>query len=65
MFTSLSLQVVDELEVGRLAWVQPWRAGAGGSAGVALPRTAVTHHPYSEINGAPYRREKKEISNER
>jgi hypothetical protein len=45
-----------------MPWVQPWEARGGGCD---LPRNAGTGRAYSGINSAPYRREKKEVSNER
>ncbi|RIV79193.1 DUF1738 domain-containing protein [Pelagerythrobacter aerophilus] len=64
LYDDVTQRTVSELEAGRLPWVQPWGASAG-TPGPGLPRNALTGRSYSGINSAPYRREKKEVSNER
>jgi hypothetical protein len=62
LYEEVTARIVSELEAGRLPWVQPW--GSVGAASLGLPRNALTSRPYSGVNSAPYRREKKEELNE-
>ncbi len=61
LYSEVTDRIITELEQGRLPWVQPWDSA---KAAIGLPRNAGTGHRYSGINGAPYRREKKEELNE-
>ncbi len=64
LYDDITGKIIAELEAGRVPWVQPWGTAAA-KAPLAMPRNAATGRQYSGINGAPYRREKKEVSNER
>lgn len=61
LYGEVTARVIAELEAGRLPWVQPWDSAA---CGCTMPHNAGTGRRYSGINGAPYRREKKEELNE-
>ena len=61
LYGEVTSQIIGELEAGRLPWVQPWDASL---CPCTMPHNAVTGRVYSGINGAPYRREKKEELNE-
>ncbi|WP_376747106.1 ArdC-like ssDNA-binding domain-containing protein [Sphingobium yanoikuyae] len=63
LYAQVTRKILGQLEAGRLPWVQPWGSVAGGPS-PALPRNALSGRPYSGINSAPYRREKKEVQNE-
>lgn len=53
LYDAATAQIIADLEAGRVPWVQPWgeadRDGAA-TAGVALPRNALTGRPYSGVN---------------
>ncbi|WP_407674700.1 ArdC-like ssDNA-binding domain-containing protein [Novosphingobium terrae] len=61
LYSTMTARIVAELEEGRLPWVQPWD---NSFVLAGFPRNAGTGRPYSGINSAPYRREKKEELNE-
>lgn len=63
LYAEITARIIAELEAGRLPWVQPWGTPAT-SAPLGLPRNAATGRAYTGVNGAPYRREKKEEQNE-
>ena len=48
LYDEVTARIVSELEAGRLPWVQPW--GKTGSAGLGLPRNALTARSYSGVN---------------
>ncbi len=47
LYAQVTGQVIEELEAGRLPWVQPWDSGA---CGCAMPRNAQSGRRYSGIN---------------
>lgn len=47
LYAEVTERVIEELEEGRLPWVQPWDAAA---CGCAMPANAVTGRRYSGIN---------------
>ena len=61
LYVEVTFRIIAELEAGRLPWVQPWDASR---CPCTLPHNAGSGRTYSGINGAPYRREKKEEQNE-
>ncbi|PTR06260.1 ArdC-like ssDNA-binding domain-containing protein [Novosphingobium sp. GV055] len=61
LYSEVTYRIIAELEAGRLPWVQPWDASR---CPCTLPHNAGSGRTYSGINGAPYRREKKEEQNE-
>ncbi len=63
LYDEITTKIITELEAGRVPWVQPWGTAAA-KAPLAMPKNAATDRFYSGINGAPYRREKKEELNE-
>lgn len=48
LYEEVTARIVNELEAGRLPWVQPWSRADG--TGPGLPRNALTARPYSGIN---------------
>lgn len=48
LFKDITGRIIEQLEKGRVPWVQPW--GRPGVAAVGLPRNAITGRPYSGIN---------------
>lgn len=48
LYDEVTTRIISELEAGRLPWVQPW--GSTGSAGLGLPRDALTARNYSGVN---------------
>lgn len=61
LYQEVTDRIVRDLESGILPWTQPW---SNTISGPALPHNVTTGRRYSGINGAPYRREKKEELNE-
>lgn len=49
LYEEITARIIDELEAGRLPWVQPW-GSAAVVAPLALPRNAATGRAYSGIN---------------
>lgn len=47
LYQEVTDRIIDELEVGRVPWVQPW---GGAAASLELPRNAATDRRYSGIN---------------
>jgi antirestriction protein ArdC len=47
LYDEVTRRIIDELEAGRVPWVQPWSRSATGPA---LPRNALTARPYSGVN---------------
>ena len=47
LYDEVTRRIIDELESGRVPWVQPWSRSASGPA---LPRNALTARPYSGVN---------------
>lgn len=56
-------RILAELEQGTRPWLKPWSGGDMATSGATRPLRA-TGQPYRGINGAPYRRETKEVQNE-
>ena len=53
IYKEVTSRIINELEQGRIPWVQPWGVQAGGLSGpetVGLPQNAVTGNYYSGIN---------------
>jgi antirestriction protein ArdC len=48
LYDEITTKIIDELEQGRLPWVQPW--GTAAKAPLAMPRNAATARQYSGIN---------------
>jgi antirestriction protein ArdC len=49
LYQEITTRIIDELEAGRLTWVQPWGTSAV-EAPLAMPRNATTGRRYSGIN---------------
>ena len=49
LYDAITRRIVDQLEAGRLPWVQPWGRGAD-TPETGLPRNALTGRGYSGIN---------------
>jgi antirestriction protein ArdC len=49
LYDEITSRIIDELETGRLPWVQPW-GSSGVSAPLAMPKNATTGRSYSGIN---------------
>lgn len=47
LYDEVTTRIIDELEAGRIPWVQPW---GGAACGPALPRNALTGRNYSGVN---------------
>src|SRR5688500_12387113 len=48
LYAEVTSRIINELEEGRLPWVQPWSKAFTG--GPALPRNALTDRTYSGVN---------------
>lgn len=48
LYDEVTLQIIAELEAGRLPWVQPW--GTTDATDPGLPRNALTARSYSGVN---------------
>ena len=48
LYDEVTARIINELEAGRLPWVQPW--GKEGGVGPGLPRNALTARAYSGVN---------------
>ena len=48
LYDEITAKIINELERGRLPWVQPW--GTAAKARLAMPRNAATARQYSGIN---------------
>ncbi len=48
LYDEITAKIINELEQGRLPWVQPW--GTAAKAPLAMPRNAATARQYSGIN---------------
>jgi antirestriction protein ArdC len=48
LYDEVTNRIVAQLEAGLVPWVQPW--GSARTAGVGLPRNALTSLPYSGVN---------------
>ncbi|SMH38552.1 ArdC-like ssDNA-binding domain-containing protein [Azospirillum agricola] len=48
LYSEITARIIDELEAGRLPWVQPW--GGTDTAALGLPRSAASGRSYSGIN---------------
>lgn len=48
LYGEITAKIINELEQGRLPWVQPW--GTAAKAPLAMPRNAATARQYSGIN---------------
>ncbi len=48
LYDEVTNRIVAQLEEGRVPWVQPW--GSARTAGVGLPRNALTSRAYSGVN---------------
>lgn len=62
IYTRVTNEIVAAIEAGAGSWILPWHHD--GSA-ITRPVNAGTGKTYRGSNSAPYRREKKEVSNER
>lgn len=49
LYDEITEKIIDELEAGRVPWVQPWGTAAA-KAPLAMPRNAATGRHYSGIN---------------
>ena len=49
LYDEITTKIINELEAGRLPWVQPWGT-ATAKAPLAMPRNAATGRQYSGIN---------------
>ncbi|MGI9485300.1 MAG: ArdC family protein [Geminicoccaceae bacterium] len=49
LYEEVTAKIIDDLEDGRVPWVQPWGTDHVNAA-LGLPRNATTHRPYSGIN---------------
>jgi antirestriction protein ArdC len=47
LYAEVTARVIEELEQGRLPWVQPWDSAASGCA---MPENGATGRRYSGIN---------------
>jgi len=48
LYDEVTHRIIDQLEAGRLPWVQPW--GGAGGATLGLPRNGITGRRYSGVN---------------
>ena len=48
LYDEVTHRIIDQLEAGRLPWVQPW--GTAGRAALSLPRNGITGRRYSGVN---------------
>ncbi|RLP23016.1 zincin-like metallopeptidase domain-containing protein [Mesorhizobium sp. YM1C-6-2] len=48
LYDEITAKIINELEQGRLPWVQPW--GTAAKAPLAMPKNAATARQYSGIN---------------
>lgn len=48
LYDEVTQRIIDQLEAGRLPWVQPW--GTAGRAALSLPRNGITGRRYSGVN---------------
>ena len=48
LYDEVTHRIIDQLEAGRLPWVQPW--GTVGGAALSLPRNGITGRRYSGVN---------------
>ena len=48
LYDEVTGKIIDQLEAGRLPWVQPW--GRVGSPTLSLPRNGITGRRYSGVN---------------
>jgi antirestriction protein ArdC len=48
LYEEVTATIIEQLEAGRLPWVQPW--GRTGGAALSLPRNGVTGRRYSGVN---------------
>jgi antirestriction protein ArdC len=49
LYDEITNKIIEELEAGRIPWVQPWGT-AGAKTPVAMPQNAATGRSYSGIN---------------
>ena len=49
LYDEITDKIIDELEAGRVPWVQPWGTAAAKTP-LALPKNASTTRHYSGIN---------------
>src|SRR5476649_2646531 len=49
LYDEITTKIIDELEAGRVPWVQPWGTAAA-RAPLAMPKNAATGRQYSGIN---------------
>ena len=49
LYQEVTDKIINELEAGRVPWVQPW-GSAGVNASLGLPKNAATDRQYSGIN---------------
>src|SRR6202171_2633036 len=49
LYDEITTKIIDELEAGRVPWVQPWGTAAA-KAPLAMPKNAATSRNYSGIN---------------
>ena len=49
LYDEITTRIIEELEAGKLPWVQPWGA-SGVAAPLAMPRNASTGRGYSGVN---------------
>jgi antirestriction protein ArdC len=49
LYDQITTKIIDQLEAGRVPWVQPWGTAAA-KAPLAMPKNAATGRLYSGIN---------------
>ncbi len=49
LYDEITTKIIDELEAGRVPWVQPWGT-AGAKVPLSMPRNASTDRFYSGVN---------------
>ena len=49
LYDEITTKIIDELEAGRVPWVQPWGTAAA-KAPLEMPKNAATQRRYSGIN---------------
>src|SRR5882757_11146399 len=49
LYDEITTKTIDELEAGRVPWVQPWGTAAA-KAPIAMPKNAATQRRYSGVN---------------